>query len=333
MHPMAAPEPKPTGRAAGQVTTHAADFTLQIAPMTVELAPQVVISTISYSNKVPGPLLRMREGQRVAIEVVNDTDVPEYVHWHGLFVPSDVDGAGKRYTPAPPHGRRRYQFVARPAGSRWYHSHTGAMMDLHRGSYTGQFGFLMIDSANDPGHYDQEVFLALREWEPFLGTMDQDEQPPDPNDPMPEKPAIPDQRPNGLEVNSALYSINDKMLGAGDPLRVQSGQRILMHLLNASASQIHRVALPAHKFQVIALDGNPVPSPQLVSVIEIAPGERVDAVVEMNQPGAWILGEQSDIARQSGMGIVVEYANQQKQQRAVWLPPPNARWDYTIFGK
>ncbi len=228
-HGMMPLEPKATGRAA--------DFTLQIAPMMVELAPQVVISTIGYNNKVPGPLLRMREGHLVTIDVVNDTDVPEYVHWHGLFVPSEVDGAEEEGTPpVPPHGRQSYQFVARPAGSRWYHSHTAAMMDLHRGSYTGQFGFLMIDPANDPGHYDQEVFLALREWQYFLSTMDSDEMPPDPNDPMPERPAKPDLRPNGLEVSAPLYSINDKMLGAGDPLRVKPGQRVLMHLLNASAS-------------------------------------------------------------------------------------------------
>src|ERR1700722_12862966 len=108
----------------------AADFTLRIAPMMVELAPQVVLSTIGYSNQVPGPLLRVREGQRVTVEVVNDTDVPEYVHWHGLFFPSDVDGAEEEGTPpVPPHGRRRYQFVAKPAGSRWYHSHTEAMLD------------------------------------------------------------------------------------------------------------------------------------------------------------------------------------------------------------
>jgi len=67
------------------------------------------------------------------------------------------------------------------------------MLDLHRGAYTGQFGFLMIDSANDPGGYDQEVFLALREWEPFLTTVDPDEEQTDPNDPMPEKSAIPDR--------------------------------------------------------------------------------------------------------------------------------------------
>jgi FtsP/CotA-like multicopper oxidase with cupredoxin domain len=309
----------------------AADFTLQIAPMMVELAPQVVISTTGYSNKVPGPLLRTREGQHITVEVVNDTDVPEYVHWHGLFVPPEVDGAEEEGTPpVPAHGRRRYQFVATPAGSRWYHSHTAAMMDLHRGSYTGQFGFFMIDSANDPGHYDQEAFLALREWEYFLSTMDQDEMAADPHDPMPERPATLDLRTNGLEVSAPLYSINDKMLGAGEPLRVQPGQRVLMHLLNASASQIHRLALPGHKFLVIALDGNPVPTPQPVDVIEIAPGERVDAIVEMNNPGVWILGEIRDAARQSGMGMVVEYANQ--QQRARWTPPLNTRWDYTIFG-
>ena len=280
--PMAAMGPKVAREPKGR----AADFTLQIAPMLVELAPQVAISTIGYNNKVPGPLLRVREGQRITVEVANDTDVPEYVHWHGLFVPPESDGVAEEGSPpVPPHGRRRFEFVAKPAGSRWYHSHTAAMMDLHRGVYTGQFGFFMIDGANDPGRYDQEVFLALREWEYFLSPMDQDAMAPDPDDPMPEKPRKPDLRMNGLEVSAPLYSINDKMLGAGDPLRVQPGQRVLMHLLNASAAEIHRMALPGHKFQVIALDGNPVPTPQAVDVIEIAPGERVDAIVEMNNPG------------------------------------------------
>ncbi len=308
-----------------------ADFTLQIAPTLVELAPQVVISTIGYNNKVPGPILRMREGQSVTVEVANGTDVPEFIHWHGLFVPSETDGAEEEGTPpVPPHGRRRYRFVANPAGSRWYHTHAMAMLDLHRGAYTGQFGFLMIDPARDPGRFDQEFFLALREWEPYLTSMDPDEERPDPHDPMPEKPARPDLRQNGLEVNAPLYSINDKMLGAGDPLRVQPGQRVLMHLLNAGASQIHRIAFSGHKFQVIALDGNPVPKPQLVDLIEIAPGERVDAFVEMNNPGVWILGSTRNAARQAGLGIVVEYVNQ--QQKAQWLPPQKARWDYTIFG-
>ncbi|HEY5256592.1 MAG TPA: multicopper oxidase domain-containing protein, partial [Acidobacteriaceae bacterium] len=323
-HPMVPLEAKATGRAA--------DFTLQIAPMLVELAPQVVISTIGYSNKVPGPLLRVREGQTVTVDVANNTDVPEYVHWHGLFTPPEVDGVEEEGTPpVPPHGRRSYQFMAKPAGSRWYHSHTAAMMDLHRGAYTGQFGFFMIDSGNDAGHYDQEVFLALREWQYFLSTVDPDEMAADPRDPKPERPAKFDLRPNGLEVSAPLYSINDKMLGAGEPLRVQPGQRVLIHLLNASAAQIHRVALPGHKFQVIALDGNPVPTPRAVEVIEIAPGERVDAIVEMKSPGIWTFGEVEDAQRAAGAGIVLEYAG--AQGRPQWMPPPNFQWDLAAFGE
>ena len=331
----AAPQIRAVATSDPKANASAANFALRIAPMLVELAPKIVISTIGYSNQVPGPLLRVREGQRVGVEVVNDTDVPEFVHWHGLLVPSDVDGAEEEGTPpVPPHGRRHYQFVAKPAGSRWYHSHAEAMLDLHRGSYTGQFGFLMIDSANDPGRYDQEVFLALRVWEPYLTPTDQDEMQADPDDPMPEKPTTPDPRPNGLEVGAPLYSINDKVLGAGEPLRVRPGERVLMHLLNASASQIHRIGLFGHHFQVIALDGNSVPTPQPVDMIEIAPGERVDAIVEMNRPGVWVLGELRDTARQSGMGIAVEYAGQARQGPQ-WIPPVRARahWDYSIFGK
>src|SRR5271168_2133165 len=159
-----------SGQMSGPMPHHAgapspegkADYTLRIASVTVELSPERILSTIGYNGVSPGPVLRMREGKPITVDVINSTDVPEFVHWHGLLVPSDVDGVEEEGTPpVPPHGRRRYQFVAKPAGSRWYHSHTMAMMDLHRGSYTAQFGFLMIDSANDLGLYDQEVFLAL----------------------------------------------------------------------------------------------------------------------------------------------------------------------------
>lgn len=109
---------RPAFAAEPQAAARAADFMLRIAPMIVELGPRVVISTIGYNNTIPGPLLRMREVQRVGVEVVNDTDVPEYVHWHGLFVPSDVDGVEEEGTPpVPPHGRRRYQFTAKPAAT------------------------------------------------------------------------------------------------------------------------------------------------------------------------------------------------------------------------
>ena len=309
-----------------------ADFTLRIAPVTVELAPDHILSTIGYNDMSPGPVLRMREGKTVSVDVINDTDVPEFVHWHGMLIPSDMDGVEEQGSPpVPARGRRRIQLTPRPAGSRWYHSHAMADADLHRGSYTGQFGFVYVDGVNDPGHYDQEVFLALRDWEPFFTTNMDDDDDDSHSGPQSEKPAILNTDANGLEVSSLTYSINDKALGAGEPIRVKQGQRILMHLLNASAIENRRIALAGHRFEVIALDGNPVPVSQKVEAILLGAGERVDAIVEMNQPGVWILGATEEKIRNAGLGIVVEYANQHGQPQ--WVAPAKPAWDYTLFGK
>jgi len=309
-----------------------ADYTLRIAPVTVELAPDHILSTIGYNDSSPGPLLRMREGKPVTVEVINDTDVPEFVHWHGMLIPPDVDGTEEENTPAvPPRGHRRYQLTPRPAGSRWYHSHAMAGPDLHRGTYTGQFGFVYVDGGKDPGQYDQELFLSLRDWEPFFTSSMDDDDDDGRSGPQPEKPALLNTDANGLEVNSMTYSINDKALGAGEPIRVKQGQRVLMHLLNASAIENRRIAFPGHQFMVIAMDGNPVPNPQKVENILLGAGERVDAIVEMNQPGVWILGATQERIRNSGLGVIVEYENQHRQPQ--WVVPTGAPWDYTVFGR
>jgi FtsP/CotA-like multicopper oxidase with cupredoxin domain len=205
-----------------------------------------------------------------------------------------------------------------------------AMGDLHRASYTGQFGFLVIDGRNDPGAYDQEVFLALREWEPYFTAQMADADAIGPRWPQPERPDVADLSPNGLEVSAAFYSVNDKGLGAGEPIRVRTGQRVLFHLLNAGAIENRSIALPGHQFYVLALDGNAVPVPQAVEQIVLGPGERVDAYVDMNRPGVWIMGAVEDNVRNAGLGVVVEYAGQ--RQPPQWIPPGRSPWDYTVFG-
>ena len=110
-----------------------ADYTVRIAPISVELAPGRVIRTVGYSGTAPGPLLRLREGQQASINVINDSEVPELVHWHGLFVPPEVDGAMEEGTPMVMPGQSTtYTFTASPAGTRWYHSHAMAGKDLRR---------------------------------------------------------------------------------------------------------------------------------------------------------------------------------------------------------
>jgi FtsP/CotA-like multicopper oxidase with cupredoxin domain len=282
-----------------------ADITLRIGEVAVELAPRHSIKTLAYNGQVPGPILRAREGKPIVVDVWNNTGQHEMVHWHGFHIPSDVDGAHEEGTPpVPAHGHRRYELTPRPSGTRWYHSHGAAGRDLRKSTYSGQFGLFIVEPQSDPGRYDLEVPVVLHEWDPFF---DQD-----------------------MDVAYKLFSINGKMLGAGEPIRVRPGQRVLFRFLNASATQMHRIALPGHTFKVIALDGNAVPVTSVVPVIELGTAERVDAIVEMNNPGIWILGEIQDRQRVGGMGVVVEYAGQQNAPR--WSTPPPFAWDYTAFG-
>src|SRR6516164_11377380 len=87
----AAPTLSPTS----QVPGNKADYTLRIAPVTVELDRSHILSTIGYNGTAPGPVLRMREGKRITVEVINDTDTAELVHWHGLLIPAEVDGTAE----------------------------------------------------------------------------------------------------------------------------------------------------------------------------------------------------------------------------------------------
>jgi FtsP/CotA-like multicopper oxidase with cupredoxin domain len=286
-----------------------ADFTLHIGPVTVEIAPKKTFKTTGYNGTAPGPLLRVREGKPINIDVHNDTGVADLVHWHGLHIPADVDGSMEEGTPMiAAHSCRRYRFTPTPSGTRWYHSHGMAGRNLNRATYTGQFGFMYIEPASEAGAYDQEIFLALHEWDPFLSTMGGDDS---------------------LDVAYKMFSINGHALGSGDPIRVREGQRVMLRILNASATMHRRIGFAGHTFQVIAMDGNAVPSPRAVEALELGPAERIDAVVEMNRPGVWILGAAEDHDREAGMGIVVEYGGQSGPPQ--WIAP-EGKWDYTMFG-
>ncbi len=293
-----------------------AALTLSIGPVAVDIAPRRTIRTTGYNGSFPGPVLRFTEGRPVTIEVVNETTTPELVHWHGLHIPPEVDGAAEEGTPmVPARGRQRYSFTPRPSGTRWYHSHVYAGHNLRRSTYTGQFGVMVVEPKEDPARYDQEVVLALHGWNPYLSTHagggEGDE--------------------GSLEVHYEVHTINSRALGAGEPVRVKEGRRVLFRIVNASATVVHRLALPGHTFQVVALDGNAVPNPAAVNVLEIAPGERIDAIVEMNQPGVCVLGEADDRLRKLGLGVVIEYSGRSGEPQ--WTAPPEEHWDYTRFGR
>jgi FtsP/CotA-like multicopper oxidase with cupredoxin domain len=323
--------------AAEQAASEKADYTLRIATGLAELAPEHIVSTTLYNGQFPGPLLRFKEGQSVVVDLYNDTDTPELVHWHGQMIPSDVDGAAEEGTPyVPPHGMRRISFVPRPIGFRLYHTHVVAGGDLNRGTYTGQVGPVYVEPRNEPGAYDREVFLVLKECEPSLsrgGDMAMDFLAGEPIKELKDIGKKADdeaqEKAKGYEVGYDLFSINGKMFGHGEPIRVKQGERVLFHVLNGSAGEIRSLALPGHTFKVVALDGNPVPTPRDVPVLWLGTAERVSAVVEMNHPGVWVMGDLAD--RKRGLGIAVEYAAAKGKPQ--WAKPKPFRWDYAQFGK
>jgi FtsP/CotA-like multicopper oxidase with cupredoxin domain len=287
-----------------------ADYTLEVAPYSLEVAPRRFIKTIAYNQQVPGPLLRLKEDVPVTIDVVNNSVNEEIVHWHGLFLPSDVDGAMEEGTPhVAPNGRARYTLVPKPAGFRWYHTHTTAGHDLKKASYTGQHGFLLIEPRDHPARYDREIFLALHDWNGALASSDD----------------------GSMNPSYEVSTINGRTLGFGEPLRVKQGERVLLNILNSSATEAHWIALAGHQFQVVALDGNPVPRPKAVPMLRLSPAERVSAIVEMNHPGVWVLGEVRKHVMAAGMGMTVEYAG--ASGKVQWQQPSNLVWDYLQFGE
>jgi len=294
--------------AASPAAEVAADFTLEIAPYVLEASPKHRFETVAYNGQVPGPLLRMKQGRAVTIDIHNRSAEPEIVHWHGLFLPVAADGAMEEGSPMIAAGAStRIGFTPDPPGFRWFHTHTFAGNDLKKAQYGGEHGFLLIEPRENPARYDREVFLALHDW-------------------------------GGREMAAGdgsampvydVTTINGKMLGFGEPVRVKQGERVMMHVLNSSPTEVHWVSLSGHTFEVVALDGNEIAQPRRVEMLRLAPAERVSAMVEMNAPGVWVLGEVRKHVQATGMGIVVEYANATGSPK--WIQPENLVWDYGQF--
>jgi FtsP/CotA-like multicopper oxidase with cupredoxin domain len=325
----------------GEQNSGTANYTLHIAATPIEIAPKKIISAVTYNGQFPGPLLRFKEDQQVTIDVFNGTDTPEQLHWHGQLVPTSVDGAAEEGTPfIPAHGKRRLVFTPRPAGFRCYHTHDRAGANLAAGQYSGQVGPVYIEPKHEPGRYDREVFLVLKEFEPSFsqgGDMAQDFLTPattilelkDQGEAA-MKASLAKGTPHGYEVGYDSFTINGRKLHHGQPIKVKQGERVLFHILNGSATEIRSLGLPGHTFEIVSMDGNPVPTAKRVPVLWIGTAERISAIVEMNHPGVWIMGDMADDDRNHGMGIVVEYAH--RAGKPVWLPPPHGKWNYTWFG-
>lgn len=208
-----------------------------------------VVDAMAYNRMIPGPLIRVTEGDRVRIIVTNGMDEPHTTHWHGLFVPNPMDGVpGITQEPIAPGESYTYEFTARPAGTRLYHSHFNAMSQEGHGLY----GMFVIEERDPP-----PVRRADREELMLLG-----------------------DGPLG-------YVINGKEFPLTEPIRMTMGERVRVRMANLGG-MYHPMHLHGGYFTVIAKDGFPVENPQQMNTISIAPGETWDVILHPQYSGTWI---------------------------------------------
>lgn len=215
-----------------------------------------------YDGSVPGPLLRVRQGDEFVAELVNGLDQPTTIHWHGIRLDNAMDGvAGLTQPPVAPAASFEYRFRPPDAGTYWYHPHYRTWEQLARGLY----GVLIVDEQEAPV-VDQDRALVFDDWR------------------LDEQGAIDERSLGSLHDKSHagrlghVVTVNGQ---ASESIQVRAGQRLRLRLINAATARIMAVRFEEHDPIVIALDGQPTPphAPD-GNVVLLGPAQRADVIVD-----------------------------------------------------
>jgi len=322
---------------AAALAPHVTNVALEIERGSLEIASGCFVDTTFYRGAFADGVLRLPSHMPVSLTVRNNTRDEEYVHWHGMTVPDTMDGTCEERSLSVAAGdAMHYVLPAQEQGFCYVHSHAMTGHALQGGPYSGQYLPVLIgESHRLGGPVDQEVFLSSHEWFPQYVNRDGMDRAAEEMHHLRVDDESEEQEEGagqgGWEIEYKAATLNGKVLGAGEPVRVRAGQRVLFHVLNASATEPLSLHLPGHRFHVVALDGYAVPRPASVEVICLGVGERASAVVVMDTPGIWIFGAVDDEIRSKGLGVVVEYAS--ATGKPLWSAPyqPPEICDYRIF--
>ncbi|MBA2634872.1 MAG: copper oxidase [Chloroflexi bacterium] len=224
----------------------------------------------AINGQVPGPRIRLTEGDRIRINVTNHLPQSTTLHWHGLIVPNQFDGPAEvTQEPIEPGETYTYEFTVSQAGTFFYHSHDHA----DRQQALGLYGALIIDPADGPAEpdVDQEVVIQLQEWLEREGWT---------------YPAMPME---GAMPN--FFTINGKAYPDTDTIRAEVGDRLLIRFIGSNSAFIHPMHVHGGPFTIVATDGVPVPDGARFEkdTVNVGPGERYDVIWTAREPGKWLL--------------------------------------------
>ncbi|MGQ9424786.1 copper resistance system multicopper oxidase [Gilvimarinus sp. F26214L] len=287
---------------------------LRIGQQTVNITGRERLAT-TINNSLPAPLLRWREGDRVRIQVRNDLDSTSSIHWHGLILPSHMDGVpGLSFDGIAPGKSFTYEFTLQQNGTYWYHSHSGFQ------EQTGLYGPIIIDPAEpEPFHFDREHLVVLSDWSDeapeaifaklkkeshyynfrarTVGDLAAD---------VKDKGLLQTWRDRAMwnrmrmsdtdlaDVTGYTYTylMNGVAPGQGWQGLFTPGERVRLRVINAAAMTLFDIRIPGLKMTVVAADGQHV-QPVDVDEFRIGPAETYDVIVEPEREGAYTIFAQS----------------------------------------
>jgi FtsP/CotA-like multicopper oxidase with cupredoxin domain len=223
-------------------------FNLTIDEVEWEVTPEKKSPARGYNGMLPGPIIRGTEGETVRIIVKNNLKESTAIHWHGLYVPNNMDGVPYiNQDPIQPGATFTYEFPLRNPGTHMYHSHHNSLDQVNRG-LLGAFIVDPMDKSSYP-QYDREYVIVL----------------------------------NDLNLG---FTINGKGFPATEALTAKKGERVLIRYMNEGVMN-HPLHLHGMAMKLFAKDGYPVEPPQMCDTLDVAPGNRYDVIVEATEPGAW----------------------------------------------
>jgi FtsP/CotA-like multicopper oxidase with cupredoxin domain len=287
------PEPRsglPTPKLAEDLSTDPAvvEVSLTAAPAAHEYLAGRPAAVWAFNGSIPGPTIEARKGDLVIVHFRNELPEPTTIHWHGLRVPNDMDGAGRLLQPIPSGGTFEYRFVVPDGGTFWYHPHVRSDVQVEKGLY----GAIVVSEPDEPSlDVGAERLLVLDDVlvDPTTGVVDES---------LGMRGRMMGREGNLLLVNGQPSN------GA---IHVVRGERVRLRLVNAANARFFKLGLEGGTLTQIGSDGGLLAAPRTIETVLLVPGERVELLLETSA-GATLTVLPYERARGAGAGETIGLA-------------------------